>query len=329
MAGPSGSVWNTPWSAGGAFTERVSVTRPVLIVGAGSTGLTAALELARFGIGVRIIDKLAAPSAAPWPVPLHPWTLELLEQRGLSPELLPASRRVTRAAIYGGNGLLGQVGLTRDTGHRRHLLLACQAELERMLREELARQGVMVGYATEMIALTQAEPGIRSGPDGPSVTPVLRHRDGRQEECAASYLISADGSHSTAGHLLKLPVPDEPDGQPYMLADLRLDGDLCGDMISVCLGRDGFALLLPRGGGWFRFVATDPRPGPGDACSPGMPELRQLAGRFLPSSARVQEMQPGSPVPGQPAGDPRTAARACPSSAGTLPTPIAPLPARA
>ena len=34
---------------------------PVLIVGAGPTGLTAAMELSRFGIPVRLIDKAPAP----------------------------------------------------------------------------------------------------------------------------------------------------------------------------------------------------------------------------------------------------------------------------
>ena len=33
------------------------MTDPVLIVGAGPTGLTAALELSRMGVAVRLIDK--------------------------------------------------------------------------------------------------------------------------------------------------------------------------------------------------------------------------------------------------------------------------------
>lgn len=37
------------------------MTDPVLIVGAGPTGLTAALELSRMGVSVRLIDKREAP----------------------------------------------------------------------------------------------------------------------------------------------------------------------------------------------------------------------------------------------------------------------------
>ena len=38
------------------------MTDPVLIVGAGPTGLTAALELSRMGVTVRLIDKREAPA---------------------------------------------------------------------------------------------------------------------------------------------------------------------------------------------------------------------------------------------------------------------------
>jgi 2-polyprenyl-6-methoxyphenol hydroxylase-like FAD-dependent oxidoreductase len=42
-----------------------------LIVGAGPTGLTAALELTRFGIPVRLVDQYTAPSATSRALAVH------------------------------------------------------------------------------------------------------------------------------------------------------------------------------------------------------------------------------------------------------------------
>jgi hypothetical protein len=52
--------------------------------------------------------------------------------------------------------------------------------------------------------------------------------------------------HGTTGHLLNLPAHGKPDGPSYVRADVRLDGDLRGDVISVFLGQCGFIMLL----GW-------------------------------------------------------------------------------
>src|SRR5450830_1260473 len=54
---------------------------PVLIAGAGPTGLTAAMELSRMGVPVRLIDKLTAPSATSRALAVQARTLELLQQR--------------------------------------------------------------------------------------------------------------------------------------------------------------------------------------------------------------------------------------------------------
>ncbi len=59
-------------------------TSSVLIIGAGPTGMTAALELARFGIEVRIIEKTPEPATTSRAVGVQARTLELLEQRGLA-----------------------------------------------------------------------------------------------------------------------------------------------------------------------------------------------------------------------------------------------------
>jgi len=263
----------------------------VLIVGAGLTGLTAAMELSRLGIPARLIDKLPAPSPTPQTLVIHSWTAELLEQRGLSPETLPASNRVAHAAVYREGRLLGTVQLAPDRDHRGHVLMVCQAEMGRMLREQLARQDVVVEYGTELVALVQAEPGRPGEPDGPGVTALLRHPGGRLEDIAASYVISADGMHGTTSHLLNLPARGGPDGRSYVLADLRLDGDLRDDVISVFLGPCGLVMLLPAGGGRFGCVATDPSARSGNHGGPGMAELQQLIDGCLPAPTRLRQMR--------------------------------------
>ena len=66
----------------------MTTTRPVLIVGAGPTGMTAAIELNRFGIPVRLIDKLLEPITTSRAIGVQARTLELLEQRGLADAML-------------------------------------------------------------------------------------------------------------------------------------------------------------------------------------------------------------------------------------------------
>jgi len=263
----------------------------VLIVGAGLTGLAAAMELSRLGVPVRLIEKLPGPPALPVTVVVHSVTAELLEQRGLGPEALPASSRVAHAAVYRKGGLIGTVELAVDRDHREHVLLVCQAEMEGALRAQLARQDAVVEYGTELVALVQAEPGRPGEPGGPGVTALLKHPGGRLEDIAASYLISADGVHGTTGHLLNLPARGMPNGPSYVLADLRLDGDLRGDVISVYLGHRGFVMLLPADGGRFQLVATDPSARSRDRGEPGWAELRQLMDECLPGAARLRQMR--------------------------------------
>ena len=71
----------------------------VLIVGAGPTGLTAALELSRLGIPVRIIDKQPAPPTTSRAIGVQARTLELLEQRGLAEEMVRAAILPTGSAF--------------------------------------------------------------------------------------------------------------------------------------------------------------------------------------------------------------------------------------
>ena len=273
----------------------MSVIRPVLIAGAGLTGLTAAMELSRLGVPVRLIGDPPGPSAMSRTLVVHSLTAKLLEQRGISPEALPASNRVSHTAVYTKGGLLGLAELAPDSDHRGYALLVCQAELEHALHEQLAGQDVAAEYGTELAALVQAEPGWRDEPGGPGITALLRHPSGRQEEIAASCLISADGIQGTTGNLLKLPARGKPEAPSYVLAVLRLDGDLRGNAISVFLGHRGFVMLLPIGGGRFQCIATDPSARSGEGSSQA--ELRQFIDGCLPASVRLRQVRWSSRFP--------------------------------
>ena len=86
-----------------------SSPRPVLIVGAGPTGMTAAMELSCLGVLVRIVDKLLSPSTTSRALAVQTRTLELFEQRGLIQEMLRIGNKGTAATIYGDGKRLGKV----------------------------------------------------------------------------------------------------------------------------------------------------------------------------------------------------------------------------
>ena len=75
---------------------------PILIIGAGPTGLTAALELSRFGIPVRLIEKAEEPATTSRAIGIQARTLELMQQRGLAGEMVRLGNPAPGGSVYGG-----------------------------------------------------------------------------------------------------------------------------------------------------------------------------------------------------------------------------------
>ena len=72
----------------------------ILIVGAGPTGLTAAIELARRGYRPRIVDRDAGPPAESRALAVNPRTLQVLEPSGATARLIAAGRRLHQAHFH-------------------------------------------------------------------------------------------------------------------------------------------------------------------------------------------------------------------------------------
>ena len=96
---------------------------PVLVVGAGPTGLAAALELARHGQSVRIVDKNPTRSQHSKAIGVNARTLELMEASGVTERLLATGLRLRRLHFRNGDRLLATVELNR-VRHRYDFMLA-------------------------------------------------------------------------------------------------------------------------------------------------------------------------------------------------------------
>jgi 2-polyprenyl-6-methoxyphenol hydroxylase-like FAD-dependent oxidoreductase len=231
-----------------------ATTLPVLIAGAGPTGLTAALELARQQIPVRIVDKEHAPATTSRAIGVQARTLELLEMRGLVDEFVELGLRAAGGCIYGGGKRVFRMDFSRLHSTYNYVLFISQVETERILRERLERYGVTVERGVELAAFTQ---------DDWSVTASLRRSDGSAEECKASYLIDAEGAHSVARSALGFQFEGKTFNQSYVLADLYVDSELSESDFHIFSSEHGFMALFPLEERRFRLIA-DRAAGSGD-----------------------------------------------------------------
>jgi 2-polyprenyl-6-methoxyphenol hydroxylase-like FAD-dependent oxidoreductase len=266
----------------------------VLVVGAGPTGLTAAMELSRLGIPVRIIDRASGRSATSRALAVQARTLELMEPRGVGAEMVRLGNPAYATTLYGRGRRLGAVRLDRIPSRFNYILLLAQAETERLLTAQLGAQGVRVERGLELVRIRQdaaAGRGAAGGSGGAGgVEVVLRTADGGEELARCAYLIDASGAHSAVRHELGLDFAGRQLVQSYLLGDLHLDGAIPPDELSIFMAREGFAALFPMTGRRFRVMATDPGGHAKDEAAPTLAELQRAYDHVSPLPVRLRDL---------------------------------------
>ncbi|MEU2287208.1 FAD-dependent oxidoreductase [Streptomyces sp. NPDC013178] len=209
----------------------------VLVVGAGPVGLTAAHELARRGIRVRLVDAAPGPASTSRALATHARTLEVYDQMGVLDDLLPRGQRVEHFTLHQNGRRL----IRFDTDYSRlptrfpFTLMVDQAITEEVLRTACARHGVEVEWA---VALQGFED------DGDRVTATLRHGDGRAETVTADWLVGCDGGHSTVRKHLGLRLVGES-SETWLIADAVVECDLPRDSIHWLRTATGTVMMVP------------------------------------------------------------------------------------
>jgi 2-polyprenyl-6-methoxyphenol hydroxylase-like FAD-dependent oxidoreductase len=188
----------------------------VLVVGAGPTGLTLAVELAGRGVAVRIIDKAPQHFVGSRGKGLAPRSREVFDNLGIQDEVQRsgwsrlALRRWFNGELVGdgdpSGGLSDTPGIPYNTG-----VIIAQWRVEEILREKLAEYGVTVELATELAEFSQS-------PE--AVTATLASG----ERITADYLVGCDGGRSTVRKSVETTFEGESGPQAMLVGDVRVEG---------------------------------------------------------------------------------------------------------
>src|SRR6201987_5768755 len=135
---------------------------PVLIVGAGPTGLAAAMSLARARVPVRIIDKAARPDPHSRAIGIQARTLELFEQHRLIEPFLDLGHRARIANLFSNGMRLARLDFDPLRTRYPYLLFLDQSVTERLLTEHLATLGVTVERGVELMMFSQGSASIQA-----------------------------------------------------------------------------------------------------------------------------------------------------------------------
>ncbi len=219
---------------------------PVLIVGAGPTGLAAAMSLARAHIPVRLIDRAREPSPYSRAIGIQARTLELLEQHRIVEPFLELGHRARVANLYSNGQRRARLDFDPLQTRYPYMLFLDQSVTERLLTEHLATLGVQIERGVELTAFSQGSAGINA---------TLRRADGHTETLHPSYMIAADGAHSAVRHRLAANFAGKTFEQTFLLADLLADTGWPDDEFHIFASGEGLAALFPMGNERYRLIA--------------------------------------------------------------------------
>jgi 2-polyprenyl-6-methoxyphenol hydroxylase-like FAD-dependent oxidoreductase len=230
---------------------------PIIVVGAGPVGLTAAGELARRGVPVRIFDRLPAPTTESRAILVHARSLEMFERIGLVDEIIAAGVRTDAMEMHAGKHSTARIELGAIDSSFPYSITIAQTETERILTEALAGHGVSVERGMTLTGLEQDETGVRA---------TLSYADGNSEEVAGAWLVGTDGARSEARRLVGSALAGSFKGERFLMGDVHAAHDFDQHtMYTFFSPHDGPLMVFPMKGDRARLIAQIPTTAEGSA----------------------------------------------------------------
>jgi 3-(3-hydroxy-phenyl)propionate hydroxylase len=222
----------------------------VLVVGAGPVGLAAALFLQQRGVHVEVVDVHPHTTRQSYALAIHPRTLRILDEAGLSEGLIAAGRKLTKVAYYEGRERHAEIDYSRLSSKYPYLLVIRQSQLERAAEEALRQQKLKVHWRHQLQALAV---------DGATLRAEVAKLDQVESGYASlgsewmvvgsktiqpAYVIGADGYDSTVRRMAGIDTTAVGEGKIFSVYEIEATGEL-PDEVRVILDPDLTSVYWP------------------------------------------------------------------------------------
>ncbi|WP_299886678.1 FAD-dependent monooxygenase [uncultured Ruegeria sp.] len=185
----------------------------VLVSGAGPSGLVLAIELARRGIDLRIIDRDTSAPTTPRAFVVKPSTFYAAEQLGVLDQIFEQGVPV-QSMEQSFEGRTAALAISSDERWPWHLNLG-EDDLIPILIARLESLGVLIERGLEFVRYEQNPTGVVS---------VLKNRAGEEERVETSWLIGCDGVHSTIRRAAGIGFEGHDSDLHWHVLDAQIEG---------------------------------------------------------------------------------------------------------
>ncbi len=212
----------------------------VLVVGAGPSGLSLAVELRRLGASCVVIDEKdePTPERESRALAVHAGTLEAFHRMGIAARMRDEGRVVHGFGVYRGTSRILDVRLTLAPDETRFpfILVLPQGRTERILLERLDDLGGEVEWGRRLVS-------FKTDLDGATVE--LKDDEGRTTCVRTKWLIGCDGARSVVRHGLGLEFRGREYPERFLLADAEVAWGPSVDEAAIVLTSEGALVAIP------------------------------------------------------------------------------------
>ena len=226
----------------------------VIIVGAGPTGLSMAVQLLRYNIDFIIIEKNEKTTHLSKAIAVQARTLEIFQESGLAEKAINEGKITTAVNLFYKGKQKAAVDLSRLGDGLSPFAFALsleQSKIEKLLVDHLSAYQKEIRWRSDFTYFEQHDNGV-----------TVHYKDSTEQEqtIEAEYIVGCDGASSPIRHQMSLSFEGDTVAKLFYVADVKLESEVINkDELFMFMIKRGFILFFPmEGKGHYRVIGILP-----------------------------------------------------------------------